>query len=293
MAIQNDNTLLCKGDLKAYHESIAPYLGGNLMVSTNVSDFYNTDEKIVGVWTDGKPVYQKTFITTFPTLTTSGETKKDILIGSSIDTFIQIYGCFNYYNTNNIIMIPFTSDTGIIYLFGRPNISSSSPKNCICLSVNPKTTDMASKLSENPIIITVQYTKTTDAANSATTTPGCYDINRPDLWPANQEIFFGNGLYGSRLIGNATLEVGGRQDITLTGSITNNTRLINQGGQLKTPNNWSLPLAMSFSLTYEVPRMEAFIFPLYTEGKLKMCMLVNNPNDAGVYNYDVWVTYTK
>ena len=34
MAIQDDKTLLCKGDLKAYHESISPYLGGNLMLGT-------------------------------------------------------------------------------------------------------------------------------------------------------------------------------------------------------------------------------------------------------------------
>ena len=61
MAIQNDNTILCKGDLKAYHEKILPYLGGNFMLGTNVSDYYSTDEKIVGVWTNGKPIYKKTF----------------------------------------------------------------------------------------------------------------------------------------------------------------------------------------------------------------------------------------
>ena len=62
MAIQDDNTILSKGDLKAYHQKILPYLGGNMMMSTNVSDHYSTDEKVVGVWTDGKPLYQKTIV---------------------------------------------------------------------------------------------------------------------------------------------------------------------------------------------------------------------------------------
>lgn len=50
MAIQNDNTLVTKGDLKAlYSDKIAPYLGANLALKTNVSDYYLTTEKIVGV----------------------------------------------------------------------------------------------------------------------------------------------------------------------------------------------------------------------------------------------------
>lgn len=290
MAIQNDSTLLCKGDLKAYHELIAPYLGGNFMVATNVSDFYNTDEKIVGIWTNGKPIYQKTFITTFPTLTTSGETKKDILIGSSIDTFIQIYGCFNYYNTNNIIMIPFTSDTGIVYLFGRSNISSSSPKNCICLSVNPKTTDMASRLSENPTIITVQYTKTTDAANSAIATPGCYDINRPDLWPVYSEIYFGNGLYGVRITDNGDgIQVTNGQEWSSTTSWANNvTKIVNSGGNLRKANAW----VVNFGKCVWTDKVDSGFFFAPSTKELKV-YIYNNSGSTQTFYVDAWVTYTK
>lgn len=50
MAIQNDNTLVTKGDLKnLYSNKILPYLGGNFALATNVSDYYSTDEKLVGL----------------------------------------------------------------------------------------------------------------------------------------------------------------------------------------------------------------------------------------------------
>ena len=89
MAVQNDSTLLCKGDLKAYHESIAPYLGGNLMVATNVSDYYSTDEKIVGVWTDKKPIYQKTISCgALPNANTKNVSHNI----SNIDYIVNIYG---------------------------------------------------------------------------------------------------------------------------------------------------------------------------------------------------------
>ncbi len=50
MAVQNDNTIVTKGDLKTlFSDKIAPYLGQNLTLRTNVSDYYSTTEKIVGV----------------------------------------------------------------------------------------------------------------------------------------------------------------------------------------------------------------------------------------------------
>ena len=299
MAIQNDNTLVTKGDLKAlYSDKIAPYLGTNLAIRTSVSDYYSEDEKVIGIWTDGKPVYQKTFITTFPTLTTSGEVKKDILIGSSIDTFIQIYGCFNYYSTNNIIMIPFTSDTGIIYLFGRPNTSSSSPKNCICLSVNPKTTDMASKLSENPTIITAQYTKTTDAASTALTA-GCYDINFPNTWPENTEIYFGNGLYGYRYVPNDTISCPNARQ-TETYPLTDlplTTRLRNIGGCLAIDedNILEFPWCYHDPTTTTNNSQHGGFYLSKNNNKYRLTFYEANGTGSAqtLRNIDVWVTYTK
>ena len=48
MAIQNDNTVVTKGDLKAlYSNKIAPYLGANLALKTRTGDYYMQDEEIL------------------------------------------------------------------------------------------------------------------------------------------------------------------------------------------------------------------------------------------------------
>ena len=199
MAIQDDNTVLCKGDLKAYHEQILPYLGGNLMLGTNVSDYYSTDEKIVGVWLDGKPIYQKTLVgITAPVCQTDGTSvQKDIDLNYlNIDVFVgEVSNCMVPYNESysSSIILPAISGNNHLFLWYKPNTGKIRINNS------------ATNYNGAPIRITIQYTKTTDAANSAVTTPGCYDINRPDLWPANQEIFFGNGLYGQKFTGTKTI----------------------------------------------------------------------------------------
>lgn len=183
MAIQDDNTILNKGDLKAYHERIAPMLGGTFMVGTNNSDYYSTDEKVVGVWTDGKPVYQKTlFYASLPQMSTT-----PLLTGvDTITNFFQVHArdgvpeCEDsFYNssTDYFFALP-VANNGNFYIYYKTSRT---------------VTDWT---------ITIQYTKTTDAAGSATTTPGAYDINFPNTWPANTEIFFGNGMYGYRATGN-------------------------------------------------------------------------------------------
>ena len=67
MAVKDDNTLITKGDLKKFYSKILPYMGGNYVFNTlGTKDYYSEDEKVIGVWTDGKPVYQKTFLGNLP-----------------------------------------------------------------------------------------------------------------------------------------------------------------------------------------------------------------------------------
>lgn len=290
MAIQDDNTVLCKGDLKAYHEQILPYLGGNLMLGTNVSDYYSTDEKIVGVWLDGKPIYQKTINAVMPQVTTSGtEAYEFTTLGvNNIDKIIKVDTIFfatNFRSGNYVVFTP-SKDSNNIQVDVRP--PASSELSTWSIKIVSTTT---SGNGWTPYI-TVRYTKTTDAANSAITTPGCYDINFPNTWPKNTEIFFGNGLYGYRLTGSKALTSGTREDINF-GNISSTTKIINQGGNIITPNNWGFAIPMSFNLTSEVPRIESFIYPQYNSSKFILYMIVNNASYEGTYTYDVWVTYTK
>ena len=190
MAIQSDETLVTKGDLKElYQDKILPYLGGNMMMATNVSDYYSTDEKIIGIWKD-KPLYKKTFSGTFAS---SAGSIADIDISSiPIDEVVEMYGVTKSSNT------PSYRPIGCVMAGSGSTYNNGSD---IWLNVGTALRFRTNVDMNRPITITLKYTKTTDTANSTVTTPGCYDLNRPDLWPTNKEIFFGNGLYGYRVTG--------------------------------------------------------------------------------------------
>lgn len=62
--LTNPNELVTKQMLNDYHETILPYLGGMPNIVANKFDkgnLYSTDEKMIGQWIDGKPIYQRTF----------------------------------------------------------------------------------------------------------------------------------------------------------------------------------------------------------------------------------------
>ena len=67
------------------------------MIGTiNRSDIYSTTEKIIGCWTDGRPLYQKVVTTTLPTAVTDGEIVLNyVSMGVSISTFVSCEGFLN------------------------------------------------------------------------------------------------------------------------------------------------------------------------------------------------------
>ena len=276
MAVQDDKTILNKGDLKAYHEAIAPMLGGTFMVSTNNSDYYSTDEKIVGVWTDGKPLYQKTFINTNP-----------IPSDSWIDTDIV-----NGENAHLVGGYMFEDATGADV---PHNIYYSTTLNTL-VTVRADGSKIYCRIqgtSSSKQIFILQYTKTTDTAGSATTTPGAYDINFPNTWKENTEIYFGNGVYGYRATGTiASIAANDRADVIMV-SGTANTAIVNSGGVVGTSNyEYSVPS------THEQGKREQFIWynkALSSYPANSVIFYVGNWSSSALTNedYDVWVTYTK
>lgn len=295
MAIQDDNTVLCKGDLKAYHEQILPYLGGNLMLGTNISDYYSTDEKIVGVWTDGKPVYQKVFnIGNLTKVTT--KTELLVPVGASVDRYIEFSSSLTNADNTWVGQLEWSSYTPSTAIFtyalagGYNNSASDANKKNKIGVVYDGTCDWIKN-----VIIVAKYTKTTDAANSAVSTPGCYDINRPDLWPANKEIFFGNGLYGYRATGNMpALSVGTDwTNIKALGNIGTSGKTYQAGGGFETMNSnnvraWT-QLGFSRSGSFESTLVVS------TAGDLQIAVKfpTGGHHSATTNKYDVWVTYTK
>lgn len=272
MAIQNDNTILKKADLKAYHERIAPMLGGTFMVGTNNSDYYSTDEKVVGVWTDGRPLYQKTYSLTTPSTTA------DTIIGSLDSSCIvrEMTGFVENAGAYLPIMFKYGDDSNnyiIIYI---------SATNVRC--------KVASGYTSKPVHLTVKYTKTTDTAGSATATPGAYDINFPNTWPANTEIYFGNGMYGYRATGSTAITSGTVKSwdaVSITR--TANTKIYNYGGTWKRSS--AIPVAAD----------TVFGIPLSDDLNINSGVMIGSQaiiftvKDAftGTVDYDFFVTYTK
>lgn len=278
MAIQDDNTILMKSDLKAYHEAIAPMLGGSFMMSTNVSDYYSTDEKIVGIWTDGRPVYQKTFTFTTPS---SLNTDTTIVTVPKVSNLVNILGGFITRADGGLMLLNsnYPSQSNSIF-----SVINSSNNLSILLRVTINVDAGRSGY------ITIQYTKTTDEANSAVSTPGCYDINRPDLWPANKEIFFGNGLYGFRGTGTYNVTANTPTSKTITTIITNaksTTKIFNYGGTLKKGSGASSSDTI-LGLGYG-----ANVWTSLLLDNTGLVMYNYDTTARSNIPYDIWVTYTK
>ena len=125
---------------------------------------YSTAEKVVGCWTDGRPIYQKTITGTAPS---TANTAKYYAIGATVSTMVKatfmLYdGAGNYlqFEGVNLISSSFTSNTITGVKSGITNNSATSNKNSASIVCNN-----SSWLDKN-VYITVQYTKTTDSANS-------------------------------------------------------------------------------------------------------------------------------
>lgn len=270
MAIQDDNTILMKSDLKAYHEAIAPMLGGSFMLNTNVSDYYSTDEKIVGVWLDGKPLYQKTItgavVGSFNTGITNGS-NAFIVSGYMVeDRNDEPALPLNFYYNNTIhSLCDIKADASYIWM-------------------------ITAGLNIRRFAITIQYTKTTDTANSAATTPGCYDINFPNTWPENKEIFFGNGLYGYRAVGTANVTANRRWDLVIARDQPN-AKIRSQGGGFTTHSNWFCPTPWHYESDGTFQCSTSMFVGNVENTKNVNYYIMSSSN--GSLPYDVWVTYTK
>ena len=279
MAIQSDETLVTKGNLKElYQDKILPYLGGNAMLATNVSDYYSTDEKIIGVWTDGKPIYQRTVTGTFcSTLLDWGAFDHGI---TNIEKIIDYSGYIlsdngNYFHLDGIIN---TAPT-MWFTFVSPTQVCTYGNYDRCI--------------DRPMVVTIQYTKSTDAANSAAATPGCYDINRPDLWPNGQEIFFGNGLYGMRKAGT-TAANNIQAGITLVSNVSKTACCYNKGGMVDMSGtngtNW-----YDINGGWDNKGAQRQFNPLITNTNQTFRFYCQDNQNYTTQNvqYNIWFTYTK
>ena len=152
MSLTNPNKVVTEERLSEFYGEILPYLGGMPELLGNKisrSDLYSTSEKIIGQWTDGKPLYQKTV----DCGTVPNATSKTIAHNiSNIDSFVKIEGIAQ--SGSNGAPLPFTTinnitdqiaiyanDTNIVFVSGKDRSSYRA-------------------------YVTLQYTKTTDSAQA-------------------------------------------------------------------------------------------------------------------------------
>lgn len=154
MALTNDQ--ITAQNFKDFYGQIRPYLNGQVPTFANQfsrSDLYSTDEKIIGQWIDGKPLYQKTLYVNLQDTSDGPHTVSD-LTTSCIDTFINCLGYINHSGevmTNNNF---FYSSAWTSSFFTRYDLTSKS------LIITTK------NFGGNTLVgyVTIQYTKTTDSA---------------------------------------------------------------------------------------------------------------------------------
>lgn len=112
---------------------------------------YSEEERVVGCWINGKPLYEKTFSATSPS--TSGN-PIEINMPENIDFIVDVKGTLLHGN-QQYLPVNF-------YYSAKDYISTIATRTGICMH-----TQFGNYLNA-PIVITVQYTKTTDEPNSFT-----------------------------------------------------------------------------------------------------------------------------
>ncbi len=126
---------------------------------------YSTEEREIGVWVDGKPLYQKSY--TFTAGAVNTYTTHDLGLSSSIIDKIKIENCF--------IKNTYSGITEVVHLAGfyNPNPYDETVVGGLTIANNSWAVfyRLGRYLAGGELHITVQYTKTTDQPGSGIYTP--------------------------------------------------------------------------------------------------------------------------
>lgn len=153
--ITHESPVVTEDKLKDFYEDIKPFLGcPAYLTSEGNAEYYSTDEKVIGRWIDGKPLYQRTYTDTTPKVTTAG-------------TYVVKNIPHNISNVDTIFIADsFVIDTASIsrtmpYTLNNGNQIKASPGKS-----NIQTTSAVTDFNNCTMVITIRYTKTTDSAST-------------------------------------------------------------------------------------------------------------------------------
>lgn len=154
MSLTNDQ-IMAK-NFQDFYAQIRPYLNGQVPPVFNKfskSDLYSTDERIVGQWVDGKPLYQKTLI---DTTAVTGSGTLDISISSLGADYITVQD-FQFVSTTNCTPICWNNGSMLAFInYIDSNIISITYSTGIAaarMSKGYRCTLQYTKIADNPVSI--------------------------------------------------------------------------------------------------------------------------------------------
>ena len=162
MSLTNPNDVITEARLAEFYGQILPYLGGMPeMVANKFSkgDLYSTDEKMIGQWIDGKPIYKKTISTNISSFVSGGNSYKYYDISS-----LNVDKPLGFSAIAKILDMWYTlpdMELGETGFNGNYSVSFTfrSGNNGVVLWAQ-----QANMARISDIIFTLTYTKTTDSA---------------------------------------------------------------------------------------------------------------------------------
>ena len=254
-------------------------------------EVYSTEEQLIGTWTDGKPLYQKTLVNN---TATSGS--KDLIIGTISDAeTIFIVGGFYINNTSDVAAIGAVMD---LNTSGRNSDTRFASYTYVRPNGNVGVY-YGSATATTKTVATVRYTKTTDQANTYQYKNSLL-LTRPDMWEPNTEYDFGGGLYGQRFTGNMPAIAAGKAVARIFQyTISSSASIVSYGGHITGKNASGTRVVITPNSVRRAQQDSTTLAMGWTSILILDNILLMN---AGSYSndyfttsdtYDVWVTYKK
>ena len=190
---------------------------------------YSTVEREIGVWTDGKPLYQKTFISTYSSRASDPYNITFDIHDLLVDTVVSIDGIWERWAGDNskLLYTVNSYESSNYTMYARVDSENGYHNGKINCVVHSDGIDYTA--------ITLRYTKTTDTPGSGIWAPSGVPAVHYD---SNEKIigtWFGETLYEKTVISTSNLSYGATNPIQL--NIDNVDRFISVEGFVSYGNN--------------------------------------------------------
>ena len=183
--------------------NVKSLLGMPVMGTFSKGDLYDTTEKVIGKWTDGRPLYQRTFVGSISSSSTQTTVVSSISSWSIKDLEGMIWSTVSgqtYYST-----IPYATSTSASGGAANDYVIFYTNGSSLILQIG----GTSWKTSSTQYSVTVRYTKSSDSANS-------YNYSSENDYSTSEHIIGtwvnGETLYQRTFTGSIT--VGDAKQIT-------------------------------------------------------------------------------